>query len=569
MSNNNLWHRLFGRSNKRRTSNSMDRFSEQFDTRLNFRELEPRMVLSGTAMSNELGGVLDLVVDLDEGHQAVISAFEDDITIEIKDQADMAVSSKTFNGISDLKSITLIENDLSDAVGNDLITTKVTIDSSLYNDDLEGMDNLTLDFFEDRGIESTSIQASFSVTNDFSILSPIGNKEGVEIDQDAIISVGGDLVIDNQGFGAIDYDQSQKITIAGDLKIVSSNGATDIALNNTANDLATVSASGSSNTITISDQNSLLLSDVNANTLNVTTDADNSGDDGGITQTVNSKVVVSGTTTFVAGVGDDVILSETGNDFHIISAIGGSPAGAVIISDVNDIILGIIDATTLTVIADSDNMMDDGTITQDGVTTITVSGSSDFTSGKAKAVVLKNQNDFSGPISVAGQLMTESGLVEITDINDVALGDITAASLVVLADGAITDETTADIIVSGAAAFNGTSILIDGDAGTMTDFGTLNFNSAGDVTIQEDSDTLLTGINTADNLTIHSTGSITDTAGTKIDVTNAAEFKGTSITLGDDGADMTDFGTLNFNSAGDVQISEDSNTLLTGINTAD
>ena len=52
-------------------------------------------------------------------------------------------------------------------------------------------------------------------------------------------------------------------------------------------------------------------------------------------------------------------------------------------------------------------------------------------------------------------------------------------------------------------------------------------------------------------------------------VTTNASFNGTSIDLGNQPGDRMNFGSLTFNSAGAVAISEDSDTLLVGTSTAD
>src|SRR5207244_1449076 len=87
--------------------------------------------------------------------------------------------------------------------------------------------------------------------------------------------------------------------------------------------------------------------------------------------------------------------------------------------------------------------------------------------------------------------------------------------------------------------------------------------------ISEDSGTNLTGTSTADSLVLASTGAITNMATADVTVTNNAAFSGTSITLGTTTGDAMNFGTLTFNSAGAVSISEDSGSSLTGTSTAD
>jgi len=120
--------------------------------------------------------------------------------------------------------------------------------------------------------------------------------------------------------------------------------------------------------------------------------------------------------------------------------------------------------------------------------------------------------------------------------------------------------------VTGLADVNGVTSVTLGSGGTFN-AGTLTFNSGGAVVISEDSGTDIVGVNTALSLDLDSTGAITDAAGATISVTNLADFNGGSVTLGDNGGDTTNFGTLTFNSAGAVNISEDSATAFAGTST--
>src|SRR5207302_968223 len=131
------------------------------------------------------------------------------------------------------------------------------------------------------------------------------------------------------------------------------------------------------------------------------------------------------------------------------------------------------------------------------------------------------------------------------------------------------------------------------DAGNATDFGTLTFNSAGPVSIAEDSATQLAGSSTADSLSLTSGGALSDASGTSLVVTNGAIFTAvTGISLADNADTYTvgrpadleggagaitvgspgtvNFGSLMFNSsAGAVTIFEDgAGTNLTGSSTA-
>ncbi|MDD5366251.1 MAG: hypothetical protein PHR30_13005, partial [Gallionellaceae bacterium] len=98
-----------------------------------------------------------------------------------------------------------------------------------------------------------------------------------------------------------------------------------------------------------------------------------------------------------------------------------------------------------------------------------------------------------------------------TDLSTIAGGETVLSggaykSLNVTAVGAISQ--LGNLTADGAASFDGASVDLT-TGGYTNDFGTLNFNSTGDVTITEAGDMNIVGNNTAKNLALTSTsGSI-------------------------------------------------------------
>ena len=136
------------------------------------------------------------------------------------------------------------------------------------------------------------------------------------------------------------------------------------------------------------------------------------------------------------------------------------------------------------------------------------------------------------------------------------------------AGGSITNLVGASLSVSGHANLSGTSIDLGNQAGDTVNFGSLTFKCGGSVRISEDSATLLTGANTAGSLVLGSTADIDDSAGASLTVTDNASFRGTSIHLGSQAGGALNLGSLTFACSGDVSISEDSSTQLSGANSA-
>jgi filamentous hemagglutinin family protein len=199
---------------------------------------------------------------------------------------------------------------------------------------------------------------------------------------------------------------------------------------------------------------------------------------------------------------------------------------------------------------------------------------SDVLSVTGQAILLSTTGDISigalGTANFGAVNFNAAGTVSIREGSDTAIFATNLVNgLTLTSTGTITDQAGTSLTVTNAASLSGTSITLGDDPGDTTNFGTLTFNSPGTVSINENSDTMLTGTNTANSLTLTSAGSITDAAGTSLTVTGAASLSGTSITLGDNAGDTTNFGSLTFSSAGAVSISEDSETILAGTNTAD
>jgi hypothetical protein len=166
-----------------------------------------------------------------------------------------------------------------------------------------------------------------------------------------------------------------------------------------------------------------------------------------------------------------------------------------------------------------------------------------------------------------GSLAVTGGAVTITEDSATDLAGVNATSLNLTSAGTITDAAATNLTVSGLATLNaGTNAITLGDeVGDTTHFGSLAV-TGGAVTITEDSATDLAGVN-ATSLNLTSAGTITDAAATTLTVSGLATLNaGTNaITLGDEGGDTTNFGSLDV-TGGAVTITEDSATELAGAN---
>ncbi len=278
-----------------------------------------------------------------------------------------------------------------------------------------------------------------------------------------------------------------------------------------------------------------------------------------ITNTAAANLSVAGNASFS---GPSIDLGNQGGDTMNFGTLTFNSAGGVSIAEDSATVLA--GAST----ADSLVLTSVASITNTASASLTVTNNASLW---GTSITLGNQ---AGDTMNFGTLrFTSAGFVSIAEDSATVLaaGTSTADSLVLTSTASITNAGTpsTSLTVTNNASFSGSSIDLGNQTGDVMNFGTLTFNSAGLVSIAEDSATLLFGTSTADSLVLSSIASITNAANASLTVTHNASFSGTSITLGNQTADTMNFGTLTFNATGPVSIAEDSATLLFGTSTAD
>ena len=279
------------------------------------------------------------------------------------------------------------------------------------------------------------------------------------------------------------------------------------------------------------------------------------GSTGAIDNAAGASTTVTGNANLA---GTAITLGKAAGDTFNAGSLTFNSAGAVdIAEDSATSVTGTNTASALT-------LASTGALTDTAGSSTTVTGNANLsgasiTFGKA-----------AGDTFNAGSLTFNSaGAVDVAEDSATSLtGTSTASALTLASTGAVTNTAAASVTVTGNANVSGTSITLGKSAGDTFNAGSLTFNSAGAVDVAEDSATSVTGTNTASALTLASTGAIDNTAAASITVTGATALSGTSVTLGKAAGDTFNTGTLNFNSAGAVDIAEDSATSVTGANTA-
>ena len=262
-----------------------------------------------------------------------------------------------------------------------------------------------------------------------------------------------------------------------------------------------------------------------------------------ITQTAGT-ITAAGTTIAAAGTGN-ISLALAGNDFATFAGSGT----AITLRDDNGLVLGPINATTLTL----DSSAGNGAVTQSGAAVVT--GATTITAGSGAVTLTNPNNDFAN-IGVSG------GAVSITDLNAVALNAINATGLTIntsAGNGAVTQNAAA--AVTGATAVNaGTGVV------TLTNAGN-NFGSVGatgsTVSVTDINALALDAINTS-TLTLNAGGAITQNAAAVVGGATTANAGANAVTLNNAGNNFGSVGAT----GGAVSITDVNALALDAINAA-
>ena len=416
------------------------------------------------------------------------------------------------------------------------------------------------------GIIQDDAGATLAVTNNATFIAganaiTLNNAAANNFGTLTFTSTGAVTIVENSGTNLLGASTADSLSLtangiiqddAGATLVVTNNatfnsGANAITLNNAgANTYGTLTFT-STGAVTIVENNATTFAGVStADSLILTSTAGITGN-AGTSLTVTNNANLSGTSITLAA-------AETYN----FGSLTFNSAGAVSINEDSDTVLsGVSTANSLALTSFA-------TISDDNTANLTVTNNASFTAGGS--ITLNDVYSF-GTLT----FNSAAALVTIVEADATVLAGVSTAGILALTSlGSITGSGvgTTSVTVGLAASFTGTSITLA--AADTYNFGTLTFNSAGAVSISEDSDTVLTGVSTADSLVLSSTASLTNDAFANLTVTNNASFSGTSIDLNVTTAAVAmNFGTLTFNSAGAVSISESSATVLAGVSTAD
>jgi predicted nucleotidyltransferase len=277
---------------------------------------------------------------------------------------------------------------------------------------------------------------------------------------------------------------------------------------------------------------------------------------GNITDSGSAVIAVAGQGVLDAG--DSITLGDTGTDSVNFGSLAATAGTAVTISE------------------DSDMVVDGLSGASAG---LTATGS--ITDSASAAIAVTNQGVLHAGGSITlGDTVTDSvdfGRINATAVSAIAINEdsgmvvagLSAATASLTAAGSITDRASATIAVSGQGVLDaGGSITLGDTATDSVNFGSLDATAGAAVTISEDSDMLVDGLNGA-SASLTATGLITDSASAVIAVAGQGVLHaGDSITLGDTGTDSVHFGSIAATAGTAVVLSEDSDMVVDGLTAA-
>jgi hypothetical protein len=274
--------------------------------------------------------------------------------------------------------------------------------------------------------------------------------------------------------------QSGDISVTGDASLAT-NASSDITINTGSVNFDTLDVAG--RTVTIAEDSNTVLAGANAATLDITSVG---------TITDNDAESLIATNAILSGVGE-ITLDNTANknDFGAVSiASNGNP---VVLVDANDIELGTMDSSSLSVTSS-------GSTTESGGATISVSGQTLLNTGNASTITLSEANNNFNSFAVS----STNDTITVVDDDGITLGSISTQNLAVTTGGAIIQSDA--LLVSSSAVFDAGGItplvndIVLADPGN--DFSNVTITQAGEVTITDTSGLSLQGAITGDNLNV-------------------------------------------------------------------
>jgi hypothetical protein len=308
-----------------------------------------------------------------------------------------------------------------------------------------------------------------------------------------------------------------------------------------------------------------------------------------VSQSAGTALTVSAQANILAH--GDILLDSQDNDFNYLAAT----AANISIEDVDSILIGASEASGDAMITAASNIQTNivavgavrlnagNDISLDGLVggSATLNAGGTITNSVGAVIDIGNTLVIGDADSVS--LGTEpldtmrsaritadvqNGL-NIEQESNIRLMNLSSGDLSVASTGTITNRADVTIDVPGDVELSATNIIIGQTATDVFHAGRLSFESPNIVRISENSSTEIFGSNEARLLVLESDGDITDDPNSVVDIAFSTMFKANNVTVGDAPTDTFHTRTLSFESAGHVDVAQDSRIFLTNFNQSD
>ncbi len=312
--------------------------------------------------------------------------------------------------------------------------------------------------------------------------------------------------------------------------------------NNDSVQLGSFSSSTTGDSELSEDSSTLLTNTVQADSLRIVST-------GAVTNATNSTVSITNNASFT---GASLNLGFANGDNVQLGSLSANTTGAAELSE---------DSSTLmanTVQANSLRVVSSASITNAANSTISVTNNASFTGSSL------NLGFASGDTVQLGSFSSNTtGATELSEDSSTLIANtVQASDLRIVSSVAITNAANSTVNITNGASFTGSSLNLGFANGDNVQLGSFSANTTGAAELSEDNSTLLANSVQTGSLRIVSTGTITNAAGSAINVTNNASFTGTSLNLGFANGDNVQLGSFSASTTGAAELSEDSSTLL-------
>ncbi|QDU73823.1 ATP1G1/PLM/MAT8 family protein [Bremerella volcania] len=552
MKKQTLWKRIFGQKSDKKVK-AQHAFQEQFDTKLRFRELEPRVVLAADINYNVGTDTLTITYDADGGEVTVGRDVAGKLVLggdlgTVTGWTDGSIYSVTnlfayddVNAVSTTPSTLTLLDSLDDTAHGKSFVTGLT--------ELVNVDQFTISDNADVNLGNFAFTSNVddADANQLDLLGTMRTSETrfrvfATSDQTTVVN---DADITETQVGQLIstgiFQAFEDNTAGGKLSIDMSRGAHTVDY---------ISANQDDVELMFKSDGTLTLNDVNATSLYLETVMGDINLDTGFKIQQTDAL---GSATFIAGTGGNIDITESGSSFAgSINLTGNDVAltatGSTIQLDQVDV------GNDLTLVSASD-------VTQVLGSSIDVDGATSLSLQSGGSVnLLTGTNDFAGEVEVDGTVanlksfhlsndnatpllgtnllgrfasgaMTNVSLVFANDASfDLPAIDI-LGDLFVSVGGDLSDQSGKQIVVGNIASFAATNINLTNHL-PGHDFEKLTLNATANASVTETDGFTFAGIsNITGDLVVTSGGAIVDQADTELTVGNLANLTGTQIDL--------------------------------------